>query len=47
MNGKQTQGPDRIFERFFLISFAVASRKRYNSMVEDEGAVVVVSTPLA
>src|SRR5208282_4679110 len=32
--------------RIFLISFAVASRKRYNSIV-DEGAVVVGNSPLA
>ena len=32
--------------RIFLISFAVASRKRYNSIV-DEGAVVAGNSPLA
>src|SRR5271166_85023 len=47
MSPHRNHGLHRIFGSFFLISFAVASRKRYNSRVEDEGAVVVGNSPLA
>jgi hypothetical protein len=47
MPGKRNHGQHRIFGRIFLIFFAVASRKRYNSVVDDEGAVLVGISPLA
>jgi hypothetical protein len=47
MSANRNHGQHRIFGRFFLISFAVASRKRYNSLVDDEGAVLVGNMPLA
>ena len=47
MPGNRNHGHHRIFGKIFLIFFAVASRKRYNSIVDDEGAVLAGNSPLA
>src|SRR5271157_3211434 len=47
MSTNRNHGQHRNFGRFFLISFAVASLKRYNSIVDNEGAVLAGNSPLA